>query len=64
MFAENIPENLSPEEYTENLMIKLNAKNEEKVSKEAFLNALSNDPKFSKYFIDLCGVFSQTAIHE
>jgi hypothetical protein len=43
-------------------MIKLNAKNEEKVSKEAFLNTLSNDPKFSKYFEDLCGVFSKTTI--
>ena len=63
MFGKDDPHNTTPEEYTENLMIKLNAKNE-KVSKEAFLNALSNDPKFSKYFKDLCGVFSKTAIYE
>ena len=43
-------------------MIKLDAKTEGKVSKEAFLNALSNDPEFSKYFMQLCGWFSKTAI--
>jgi hypothetical protein len=62
MFGKDDPNNTTPEEYTENLMIKLNAENEEKVSKEVFLKALSNDPKFSKYFTELCGVFSQTAI--
>jgi hypothetical protein len=64
MFAEDIPNYLTPEEYTENIMIKLNANNEEKVSEEVFLNTFSNDPEFSKYFQDLRSRFSQTAMHE
>ena len=57
--AEYVPTVLTPEEHTENLMNKLDKKTEGKVSKEAFLNALSNDPEFSEYLTQLCGFFSK-----
>ena len=40
----------TPEEDTAALLAKLNLKNDGKISKKDFLNALANDPDYSKYF--------------